>query len=106
MSRLPLRLAVAAVLASPCPRPAEVKIGTPVKKLAFKDIRYLPRTLDDLPKARAYVLAFTTTTCPLVRRYLPALTRLEKEYRGKGVQFLAVNVGADDSIRAMAAQAV
>jgi hypothetical protein len=37
---------------------------------------------------------------------MPTLKALEKAYRDKEVQFLAVNVGADDSIRAMAAQAV
>jgi thiol-disulfide isomerase/thioredoxin len=107
---LPYRRTVAAVLASACLAPAslaaEVKIGTAVKDLTFKDIRYLTRTLDDLPKSKAYVLAFTSTTCPLVQRYLPALNRLERAYRGKGVQFLALNVGADDSIAALAAQAV
>jgi peroxiredoxin len=110
MSRLPLRLAVAAILVPACLAPAaaeaEVKIGTAVPKLRFKDIRYLPRSLDDLPKSKAYVLVFTTTTCPLAQRYLPTLKRLDKAYRGKGVQFLAVNVGADDSIRAVAAHAV
>jgi thiol-disulfide isomerase/thioredoxin len=107
MSRLLLSSLVAAVLSSGGPAgAAEVKIGTAVDKLSFKDIRYLTRTLDDLPKSKVYVLAFTTTSCPLVQRYLPVLNRLEKEYRGKGVQFVAVNVGADDTIRAMAAQAV
>jgi hypothetical protein len=85
---------------------AEVKIGTAVKKLRFKDIRFLPRTLEDLPKSKAYVLAFTSTTCPLAQRYLPTLKRLEQDYRARGVQFVAVNVGAEDSIRAMAAHAV
>ncbi|MGL4549627.1 MAG: redoxin family protein, partial [Gemmataceae bacterium] len=74
--------------------------------LTFKDIRFLTRSLDDFPHARAYVLAFTSTSCPLVGRYLPGLSRMEKAYRGRGVQFLAVNVGADDSIAAMAAHAV
>jgi thiol-disulfide isomerase/thioredoxin len=108
MSRLLHRL-VATVLASVLLTPvasAEVKFGSAVGKLTFKDIRYLTRTLDDLPKSKAYVLAFTNTTCPLVQRYLPTLNRLERAYRGKGVQFVAVNVGADDTIAAMAAQAV
>src|SRR5438552_16782468 len=84
----------------------EVKIGATVKALSFKDIRYLTRTLDDLPKSKAYVLVFVSTTCPLAQRYLPVLNRLDRDYRGKGAQFVAVNVGADDTIRAMAAQAV
>src|SRR5262249_52937257 len=83
-----------------------VPIGTAVKGLSFKDIRFLTRTLDDLPRGKAYVLVFTTTTCPLAQRYLPVLNGLEKDYRGKGVQFVALTVGAHDSIRAVAAQAV
>src|SRR5713226_2306329 len=81
-----------------------VKIGERVGNVTFKDIHYLPRSLDDFPKARAFVLVFTNTTCPVAQRYLPVLRALEKEYRGKGVQFLAVNEGADDSIRAVASQ--
>lgn len=84
----------------------EVKVGDLVGKLTFKDIHYLPRSLDDFKDKKAFVLVFTNTTCPVARRYLPVLQQMEKDYRGKGVQFLAVNVGADDTIVAMAAQAV
>jgi hypothetical protein len=84
----------------------EVKIGAAVEKLNFKDIRYSTRTIDDLPKSKACVLVFTNTTCPLVRRYLPALNKLEKSYRTMAVQFVGVNVGPEDSIREMAAHAV
>src|SRR5919109_359515 len=83
----------------------EVPLGTTVGNLTFKDIHYLPRSLDDFGKKKAFVLVFTNTTCPVVQRYLPTLKALEKEYRDKGVQFLAINVGADDSIVQMAAQA-
>jgi hypothetical protein len=80
--------------------------GDQVGNLSFKDIHYLPRSLADFPKARAFVLVFTTTTCPVVGRYLPVLRELEKAYRGRGVQFLAINEGANDTIRAVASQAV
>jgi alkyl hydroperoxide reductase subunit AhpC len=105
MSRL-VAFAIPAVLFAVTARADEVKIGSEIKPLKFKDIRYLTRNLDDLPKSKACVLVFTTTTCPLVQRYLPGLNRLEKEYRDRAVQFLGVNVGAEDSIRAIAAQAV
>jgi hypothetical protein len=62
--------------------------------------------LDDFPDRKAFVLIFTNTSCPLVQRCLPALKELEKTYRDKAVQFLAVNVGTDDSIVAMASQMV
>src|SRR5262245_53865899 len=82
------------------------KIGSDAPRLTFKDIRYLPCTLDDLPKKSAYVLVFTSVDCPLVQRYLPALKRMDEEFRERGVQFLAVNVWASDSVMDMAEQAI
>jgi hypothetical protein len=55
---------------------------------------------------RAFVLIFTNTTCPLVQRYLPRLKALDEEFRDQGVQFVAVNVGPEDSVFDMATQAV
>ncbi len=108
MCFIPL-IALAAVLAG-VPASAQespsIRIGSPAPRLAFKDIRYLPRRLDDLPNKKATVLVFTSIGCPLVERYMPALKRLDTEYRDRGVQFVAVNVGAGDSIREMAEQAI
>ncbi|MBY0230784.1 MAG: alkyl hydroperoxide reductase, partial [Gemmataceae bacterium] len=75
------------------------EIGGEVKGLSFKDIRFLVRTLDDLPKGKPVVLAFADSSVPL-----PALVKLEKEQRAKA-SFAVVN-GGGDSIRAMAAHAV
>jgi thiol-disulfide isomerase/thioredoxin len=84
----------------------DVPLGTAIADLRFKDIRYLTRSLDDFGKKKAYVIVFTNTTCPVAQRFMPTLQTLEKAYRDKSVQFLAVNVGADDTIVQMAAQAV
>lgn len=81
-------------------------VGEPVSKLTFKDLHYLPRTLDDFGKQKAYVLVFTTTTCPLVQRYLPRLNELARLYASNEVQFVALNVGPDDSIKEIAHQAI
>ena len=86
--------------------PKPVPVGAKIDNLRFKDTRYLVRSLDDFPKAKGFVLVFTDTSCPLVPRYFPTLAKLEKEYRGKGVQFLAVNASADDTVVEIAAQAV
>lgn len=83
-----------------------VKIGAQIGKLKFTDIRGLPRSLDDFGKKKAYVLVFTNTSCPLAKRYLPTLTALDKEYAGKNVQFVGVNSAEEDSVIAMATQAV
>jgi peroxiredoxin len=84
----------------------DVKPGSKIDKLTFKDTRYLPRSLDDFKDRKAIVLVFTSIGCPVAERYLSVLQRLESDYRAKDVQFLAVNVGADDTILGMATQAV
>lgn len=81
-------------------------IGSEIPNLHFKDIRYVPRSLADLGSARAYVLVFTKTTCPLAQKSWPKLTRLEAEYRERGVRFVAVNVGVDEDIAEMAEHAL
>jgi hypothetical protein len=83
-----------------------VALGATISDLRFKDIRCLPRSLDDLGSKSAYVFVFTTTQCPLVQRTLPKLIDLDARFRPRGVQFVAVNVGAGQSIRDMAAQAI
>jgi thiol-disulfide isomerase/thioredoxin len=84
----------------------DAKIGDRIDKLKFTDIRYLPRTLDDFGKKKAFVLVFTDTSCPLVQRYFPTLQGLARDYADKEVQFVAVNAAEEDSILDMATQAV
>jgi hypothetical protein len=80
-----------------------VAIGRRVPNLAFKDIRYVNRSLDDLPKAKAFALVFVDAGCPLAQRYLPAIQEIDNAYRDKGVVLLAIDSGAADSITATAA---
>lgn len=87
-------------------RSADPAIGDRVTRLEFKDIRALTRSLSDLGEKRAYVFVFTTTSCPLVRRSIPKLVELDARLASQGVQFVAINVGTDDTIRDMAAQAI
>ena len=77
-------------------------IGDVIGELRFKDIRGLQRSLADLGKKRAYVFVFTTTQCPLVKRTMPKLKELDAKFGPQDVQIVAVNVGADDTIRDMA----
>ena len=87
-------------------RQSAAEIGEQVDELNFKDIRYLPRSLADFGDQKAYVLMFVNTNCPLVQRYLPVLMKLDATYRPQGVQFIAVNVGRDDTIKDMASHAL
>lgn len=102
-------LALAVAVGHPFSAPAsaaEVKIGDKLDNLSFIDIHYLPRSLDDFPKAKAFVFVFTNTNCPVVQRYLPVLGQLDRAYRDRGVRFLAVDVEEDDSVLDIGAQAV
>jgi thiol-disulfide isomerase/thioredoxin len=81
-------------------------VGDRVGKLKFTDIRSLSRTLSDFGSRKAYVLVFINTTCPVAQRYLPTLQALDREYRDKAVQFVAINAAEEDSIIALATQAV
>lgn len=83
-----------------------VDVGSEAKDLTFKDVWYLPRSLQDIAKDKVTVLVFTMTDCPATQHYLPALLELEKQYRPENVQFAVVNVGPEDSIQEMAAQAL
>ncbi len=85
---------------------ATVPIGTKIAPFQLKDIRYLPRSLNELGEAKYYVLTFLTTSCPVAQRSVPTLLRLNQEFRSQGVRFVAVNVGVEDTIRDMAKQAL
>ncbi len=91
--------------ARPSDGPA-VAIGDAVAEFTFKDLRFLERSLADLGPKQAYVFVFTTLDCPVVNRYLPRLKELDEAYRDRGVQFVAINVGPQDTIREAAYQAI
>jgi thiol-disulfide isomerase/thioredoxin len=57
---------------------------------SLRDLRGNRRPLYSFRDHRAVVLAFLGTDCPISNLYMPGLIALEKNYRGKGVQFLAV----------------
>ncbi len=102
-----LLLAFAVVLLAASARADDrPKVGTAVGKLKFTDTRSLPRTLDDFGKKKAVVLVFTNTSCPVAQKYLPTLGALEKEYRDKDVAFVNVNAAEEDTVIALATQAV
>lgn len=75
-----------------------LEIGETASDVAFKDIRYLSRTLADFGEKDAYVLTFVTVDCPVAQRYLPVLEQFHQEFSPR-VQFIAVNVGPEDTIQ-------
>jgi len=51
-----------------------------------------------LKDRKALVVAVTSTSCPISKKYLPTLAKLEKDYGAKGVGFLLLNPIATDSV--------
>lgn len=71
--------------------PKERHIGRFVPDLGFVDLRGREHRLSDYQKSPALVLAFTSTSCPLSKKYLPSLARLARDYADQGVTFILVN---------------
>jgi mono/diheme cytochrome c family protein/thiol-disulfide isomerase/thioredoxin len=90
-------LAIAALLLAGTAS-AATAIGEKAGKLEFKDIRYLPRSLDEVGEGKAYVLYFFTSTCPLAQRYMGRINEMAAAYAEQGVLFTGINVGVDDTI--------
>jgi peroxiredoxin/mono/diheme cytochrome c family protein len=59
-------------------------------KSSLRDLRGNRRPLRDFKDHRALVLAFLGADCPISKLYVPALLELEKQYRSKDVQFIAI----------------
>jgi peroxiredoxin/mono/diheme cytochrome c family protein len=104
MRRSTLAILTAGCLAAPAaadgPKPVPPQfagVGRMAPDLAAPDLAGQPVTLSELLKARkAVVVALTSTSCPVSKKYLPALARLEQEYGPKGIGFVYLNPIAAD----------
>jgi len=108
-------LTVGPVLAAPLPaaeqpvdsktarllKPAEHGVGQFIEDLEFQDLQGRMLRLSDFRQAKALVIAMTSTSCPLSRRYLPTLTAIAQQYSQRSVQFLLVNSIRTDDRQAM-----
>jgi len=88
-----------AVLPEPFARPSIDDPGT------LRDIRGLRRSLSEFSGARAYVVVFMGTDCPLANQYAPRLNELYQQYAPRGVEFLGVYPNEQESIDMVAAHA-
>lgn len=83
-------------------------IGRRLPALPVQDLRGRRLDLGAKPAGKGRVLVTTSSSCPVSRRYAPALARLEKEWTAQGFEFvfvgaLAVDPAAD--LQAMAREA-
>jgi hypothetical protein len=83
-----------------------IAVGSPLPRGALlRDLRGNRRTVHDFKGHRAVALVFAGAECPVSNLYLPELLALEKVYRGKQVQFLAVYPNEHEDLDQIAAHA-
>jgi thiol-disulfide isomerase/thioredoxin/mono/diheme cytochrome c family protein len=79
-------------------RPADHGIGRLIPDVAFTDIDGKPGRLSDFRSAKFLVIALTSTTCPVTKKYAPSLARISQDFAAKNVAFLFVNPTATDAV--------
>ena len=95
------RLALIAILLLP----AILHASPTVVKFKLNSFDGKPWSLDDCKDKKAVVVLFVGTQCPVNNAYMPKLVEMEKDYRDKGVQFVAINANEHDSAAAIATHA-
>jgi hypothetical protein len=75
------------------PKDKDDESGKP--PLSLKDIDGKPHTPLAIDNAKANVLFFTTTDCPIANSYWPEIATIVKDCGGSSVQFFAVHVDPD-----------
>jgi mono/diheme cytochrome c family protein/thiol-disulfide isomerase/thioredoxin len=92
-------------LAPPSPRDArELGVGSYAADSPSRGIDGIARGWRDGRGERLTVVALTSVTCPLCRKFGPSLARIEDAFRERGVKFVFVNVSGTDSAADMRKQ--
>lgn len=78
--------------------PGEHGVGVYVADVEFTDVSEKHHRLTDFRSHKAVVIAMTSTSCPISRKYLPTLVDLARTFAGRGVQIILVNSVATDKL--------
>ena len=78
--------------------PEGPRVGQKIDSFKLRDQLGTWRTIDDLKSAKIIVVAFVGVECPLAKLYAVRLGDMEREYRNKGVAFLAIDGNRQDSV--------
>ncbi len=75
-----------------------LRIGQPIPNLLATDIDGRSFDLRNYAAGSPVVVALTSTSCPLCKKYGPTLAEIESEYRSRGVKFVFVGAIASDTL--------
>jgi len=85
--------------------PGEHGIGCFVPDFEFADLDGVTKKLHGDSKNELTVIAFTSTSCPISKKYLPTLVQIHRDVGSRGVRFILVNCVATDKPEEMKAAA-
>ncbi|MGB2869815.1 MAG: thioredoxin family protein, partial [Bacteroidota bacterium] len=69
-----------------------------VENFTLRDYNGVEHSLSDYKDAKAIVLMFIATQCPVSNAYNERMAALEEDYRGKKVVFLGINSNKQESV--------
>ena len=78
-------------------RGADHGVGRMVADFSFTDLEGRARRLSDIAGREGVVIALTSPSCPIAKRYLPSLAELDREYSAKGIGLLLIAPTATDT---------
>ena len=76
--------------------PGDHGVGRYVPDVAFVNLDATKERLHSTEQDSLTVVAFTSTSCPISKKYLPTLVELAQEFSPQGVRFILVNCVATD----------
>lgn len=82
---------------------APAKIGQVIEPFTLTDSAGAKRSLDDWKDAKAVVVVFLGTECPLAKMYGRRLAEMDEKYGPQGVQIVGVNSNQQDTMQELAA---
>ncbi|MBL8892844.1 MAG: EF-hand domain-containing protein [Planctomycetaceae bacterium] len=85
--------------------PGEHGIGRFVPDFEFVDLDGVAQRLHGDSKTQLTIVAFTSTSCPISKKYLPTLVEIGRDYSSRSVRLLLVNCIATDKLDEMKAAA-
>ena len=64
----------------------------------IRDLSWLPRSDQKASSKQYFVISFGASWCEPCKKEIPAWNRLAKEFQGKAITFILVNVDEDESV--------
>ncbi len=69
-----------------------------VKNFTLEDVNGTKHSLADHKDAKAIVVMFIATQCPVSNAYNERMAAIEKDYRGQGIVFLGINSNKQEGV--------